>query len=314
MPELNSAQRERVWFGSAAKPGPEHYRRRINRQDQVWTYRMGKWLLGGLSDGCSGSPQSEAGAAQLVHAAVQVLYVLIAQQNVPISSVPGAFDRMMERFIHQSVAAYPCGQDFLTELTVRDRAINLSDPGNYLLYSMLATTMQATVLALCVHEDAGGVVLVRGDGFVHVDGRLTKFDYNYEGNSTPPYLSYGLAIKGQEYPGRPEELHSKAVVVPPGFRTVGVTSDGWPWHHPPAYPFGHWKYASFIRWLRDLNNRRADEKAPPLTEEQAWGLYRPEHVDDLARKLVKESADETTGHSIFTDDVSGIFAERAMVP
>ncbi len=298
---------QRLWVGPAAKPGPEHYRRRINRQDQVFFFRYDKWVIGAIADGCSNSRLSEAGAAQLVHAATQALWVLV-DQGVPFEKMAGAFDRQMGAFIHQTVAAYPGGAQFLSALTIYDRKVDLSQPHNFLVYSMVAELLQATVLAVCIHEDAGGVVLIRGDGSVQLDGKLTVFDYK----NWPPYLSYLLAIKGQEYPGNPEDIHSKVIAVPSNFERLAVMTDGWPWHlGAEADPFDRWKFHLFGRWLRDENKQRQDANPPKrlLSEDEGWLLYRPDEVDDLARKLVKQHA-EVTGTSAFTDDISGLILQK----
>ncbi|MDO8512615.1 MAG: protein phosphatase 2C domain-containing protein [bacterium] len=294
----------RVWCGSAAKPGPTHYNRRKNCQDMVFSFRRDKMIVASVADGCSASSKSEAGAAQLCHAATQAMWQLV-KLGVSWDIFPGAYDRLLQRYLMNAIAAYPGGAQFLSELTVYDRAVDLMESDNYLVYAAIAEMYQATVLGVCVHEDEGGLVLVRGDAKVSLDGKLSIFDYN----DMPPYLGYMLAIKGQEYPGDPADLHSKVIRVPPNFQKLGVTTDGWPWHHAPANPFGRWKWRKFETWLLDLNNRREDEDLTILSSDDAWNVYHPEEVDDLARLLVKKNT-MPDGSVIFDDDISGVFIER----
>lgn len=299
---------DRVWVGSAAKPGPEHYRRRINCQDQVYYFRDGLWIFGADSDGCSAARMSETGAGSLVHAATQILCKAITG-DIPITEILAYFSCEMHDFMYKQILSYPFGQQYLDRLRItghQGRKVDLTRTDNYLAYEAISDMLQATLLTVCLHEERGGLILVRGDGYVYIDGSLTPFDYNDE----PPYLIYDFAV--DKYPGDPDDLSFKLVEVPPGFTQVGLTTDHWPWDHEKAFPFGHWHYSSFLKWLRVLNSERKEEGENPLSEEEAWRAYRPEDVDNLARQLVKKSAAErgSRGWPMFFDDISGIFIER----
>ncbi len=306
---------DRVWVGSAAMPGPTHYRRRINRQDQVFYVRYGKWIVGAIADGCSAARLSEVGAGNLVHAAVQILMQSVFE-GLPMDKVPDFFSAMMKKFLYSKIAAFPFGKQYLQRLGRSTEPAfwflpkaTKAPPANLhadaFMYLAIEELYQATLLAGLVHEDEGGIILVRGDGRVSVDGAVTVFDYN----NMPPYFAYDFAL--DQYPGPAEDLQVKTVRVPAGFSRAAFTSDGWNWDLTQTHPFGLWNLSAFESWLLDQNNSRAQAKPtkPNLTPEEAWQLYRPEEVNNLARRLVKNPI-TPSGVVLVTDDLSGIFVER----
>jgi hypothetical protein len=299
---------QRIWVGSAAMQGPEHYRRRTNRQDQVFWLRYNSWIVGAIADGCSSSPMSEVGAGILVHTAVQQL-VLLLSRRTPISEIPAAYDQGLRDSLHHHVSAYPLGAKLQCAL-VRDRNVDLGDVHNLLAYTQVAQTLSATVLALCVHEEHGGIALISGDGSLLIDDNLQIFDYK----NVPPYMSYMFAVSGQQYDGDPANLAIKTHVIPAGFSRVAITSDGWPWElGEEALPFGKWRPRAFERWLTDVNSRRSEEGHGMLTPEEGWLRYHPEEVENLTRKLVKQAATMSEDEEPFKDDLSGIFLEREVI-
>jgi len=300
---------ERVWVGSAAMPGPLHYRRRINRQDQTFFFRQGKYIFGALSDGCSASRISEVGAGGFVHAACQIFYKAI-KGGLPIGAIPNYFAYEIHEFMRRQIEAYPFGRQFLEDLKLylhsKDKDnFQHSSTENYLQYQAIAEMFQATLLAICLHEDKGGLILVRGDGTVYIDGKLTAFNYD----DAPPYLIYDFSFDA--YEGAGDDLNFKTVKVHHDFEQVAFTSDGWPWDNQNAFPFGRWKYSAFQLWLQDKNNERVEKKLSPFSKKEAWQLYQPEEINNLARKLVKKPF--YTKDKQMTDDISAIVIEKEVI-
>lgn len=302
---------ERVWVGSTATQGPEHYRRRINCQDQAWFFRHQKWIFGAVADGCSQSRLSEVGAGILAYNAPQLLFKAW-QGNVSLEGMSSYFAAMIKAFMAANLASFAYGAEYLTALEIArnggDR-VDTDQIGHFLTYSVLSDLYQATLLTTCLHEDHGGIILVRGDGHVQINGELTSFDYNDQ----PPYLAYDYAL--DQYPGDHDDLRFQTLLIPPGFQTVGITTDGWPWEFEQAYPFGQWRYFKFPQWLRERNAYRRDRGKEELTEAEGWLLFRPEDPGRIARRLAKNPIIEIGGNPvrIVSDDLSGIFIEREEV-
>jgi len=302
---------QRVWVGSTAIQGPEHYRRRINRQDQAWLFRHGKWIFGAIADGCSQSRLSEVGAGILAYQAPQLLFKA-HQGNIGLEDMAAYFETQIRKFIAKIIESFAFGQEYLIALEIEHNGGNKVDTDNiehFLAYNVISDLLQATLLTICLHEDKGGIVLVRGDGHVHINGELTSFDYNDQ----PPYGAYDFALA--EYPGNPDDLCFQTLSVPEDFQTVGITTDGWPWEFEQAYPFGQWRYSKFPEWLRDINSRRGKSGKDALTESAGWLLFRPEDPSRIARKIAKNPIAIIGGEKmrISTDDLAGIFIEREEV-
>jgi hypothetical protein len=320
--EVIMERTERVWVGSAAMPGPLHYRRRINRQDQTFFFRQGKYIFGALSDGCSASRISEVGAGGFVHAACQIFYKAI-KGNLPFDAIPGYFADEIHEFMQRQIEAYPFGKQFLQELKLYFHHENKNNiqygMENYLQYQAIEEMFQATLLAICIHEDKGGLILIRGDGKVYIDGELTSFDYD----DAPPYLIYDFSFDA--YEGEHNDLTFKTVKVHHDFKQVAFTSDGWPWDNKNAFPFGRWKYSAFQLWLQDINNLRAEKelkeysesekKLMQISEQDGWGSYQPEEINNLARKLVKKPfyTNDKGEDKQITDDISAIVIEKEVI-
>jgi hypothetical protein len=294
---------ERVWVGSAAQPGPDHYRRRINRQDQVLFVRYGKWIIGAISDGCSSARMSEVGAGNLVHIAVQSCLLGIIG-GVKLQDFPPFFSKAMTKGMTANIASYPFGPSYLDSIGKNQNFSYFNYPeGCPFMYLTIDELYQATLLVVCVHEDEGGVVMVRGDGSVNVNGEIVTYDYN----DMPPYLAYDFAL--DKYPGDPHDLKFKTVHVPKAFSRLALTSDGWRWGLKETQPFGRWSITAFETWMLYENSKREADLKPPYSVHEAWMRFKPEEVNNLARLLVKKPVTDA-GIVLVSDDLSGIFIER----